>query len=62
MFNKDHQLGGANWKENYVYFCSKRALFEDKLISLPESAIEDYTFEDIMKYFNSNKRGKNIEI
>ena len=43
-------------------FCSKRALFEQKLISLPKNAIEDYTFEDIMKYFNSNKRGKNIDI
>ena len=49
-------------KEKSVYFCSKRALFEDKLISLPESAIEDYTFEDRMKYFNSSKRGKNIDI
>ena len=49
-------------KEKYVYFCSKRALFEDKLISLPESAIEDYTFEDRMNYFNSSKKGKNIYI
>ena len=36
-------------KEKYVYVCSKRALFEDKLISIPENAIEYYTFEYIMK-------------
>ena len=56
------KLGGANLKEKSVYFCAKRALFWDKLIPLPENAIDDYTFEDIMKYFNSNKRGKNIDI
>ena len=41
---------------------SKRALFEDKFISLSKSAIEDYTLENRVKYFNSNKKGKNIDI
>ena len=59
---KSTKLGGVRLKEKTVYFCSKRTLFEDKLISLPESAIEDYTFEDKMKYFNSSKKSKNIDI
>ena len=49
-------------KEKSIYLCSKRESFEDKLISLPESEIDDYTFEERMKYFNSNKRGRNIDI
>ena len=49
-------------KQKFLYVRSKGALFKDKLISLPESAIEDYTFENRVKYFNSSKKGKNIDI
>ena len=43
-------------------FVQREHYLRDKLISLPKSAIEDYMFENRMKYFNSNKRGKNIDI
>ena len=59
---KSTKLGGAILKEKSAYFCLNRALFEDKFTSSPKSAIEDYMFENKMKYFNTNKKAKNIDI